>query len=124
MFGKEKRSPSSSPSLTLHSTHPARRRSPFGMVRALEKASDGLSSLQQRSPQMSAGKYATLVQDVQVSTHPIVGQRRRSGTDTVLRMDRARVLICDPIAAVAVERMRAGGLQVDERAGLSLEELE
>src|SRR6266516_4302804 len=44
MFGKEKRSPSSSPSLTLHSTHLARRRSPFGMVRALEKASDGLSA--------------------------------------------------------------------------------
>src|SRR6266581_1727493 len=44
MFGKEKRSPSSSPGLTLHSTHLARRRSPFGMVRALEKASDGLSS--------------------------------------------------------------------------------
>src|SRR5438132_11609945 len=44
MLGKGKRSPSSSPSLTLHSTHLARRRSPFGMVRALEKASDGLSS--------------------------------------------------------------------------------
>src|SRR5438477_11922962 len=44
MFGKGKRSLSSSPSLTLHSTHLARRRSPFGMVRALEKASDGLSS--------------------------------------------------------------------------------
>src|SRR5207247_10287975 len=41
MFGKGKRSPSSSPGLTLHSTHIARRRSPFGMVRALEKASDG-----------------------------------------------------------------------------------
>src|SRR5690349_16532071 len=41
MFGKGKRSPSSSPSLTLHSTHHgAGRRSPFGMVRALEKASD------------------------------------------------------------------------------------
>ncbi len=73
---------------------------------------------------MSAGKYATMVQDAQVSMHPIVGPRRRSGTDTVLRMDRARVLICDPIPAVAVELMRAGGLQVDERAGLSLEELE
>src|SRR5437016_12143167 len=44
MLGKGKRSPSSSPSLTLHSTHLARRRSPFGMVRVLEKASDGLSS--------------------------------------------------------------------------------
>src|SRR2546427_612965 len=44
MFGKGRRSPSSSPGLTLHSTHIARRRSPFGMVRALEKASDGLSS--------------------------------------------------------------------------------
>ena len=73
---------------------------------------------------MSAGKYATMVQDAQVSMHPIVGPRRRSGTDTVLRMDRARVLICDPIPAVAVELMRAGGLQVDERADVSLEELE
>src|SRR2546422_8580364 len=44
MLEKGKRSPSSSPSLTLHSTHLARRRSPFGMMRALEKASDGLSS--------------------------------------------------------------------------------
>src|SRR2546426_1372848 len=33
MFGKGNRSPSSFPSLTLHSTHLARRRSPFGMVR-------------------------------------------------------------------------------------------
>src|SRR5438552_18775605 len=44
MFGKGRMSPSSSPGLTLHSTHLARRRSPSGMVRALEKASDGLSS--------------------------------------------------------------------------------
>src|SRR5437773_665542 len=44
MFGKGKRSPSSSLSLTLHSTHLARRRSPFGMAPPLEKASDGLSS--------------------------------------------------------------------------------
>src|SRR6266487_4105294 len=44
MFAKGKRSPSSAPSLTLHSTHLGRRRSPFGMVRALEKASDGLPS--------------------------------------------------------------------------------
>src|SRR5437773_8303806 len=44
MFGKGKRSPSSSLSLTLHSTHLARRRSPFGMALALEEASDGLSS--------------------------------------------------------------------------------
>src|SRR5258708_1895695 len=73
---------------------------------------------------MSAGKYATMVQDEQDSMHPIAGQRRRSGTDTVLRMDGARVLICDPIPAMAVERMRAGGLQVDERAGLSLEGFE
>ena len=57
---------------------------------------------------MPAGRYATLVQDEQVSTHAPV----------------ARVLICDPIPAVAVERMRAGGLHVDERAGLSREELE
>ena len=35
-----------------------------------------------------------------------------------------RVLICDAIAADAVERMRAGGLVVDEKIGLSEEALE
>ena len=35
-----------------------------------------------------------------------------------------RVLICDAIAADAVERMRAGGLVVDERIGMSPEALE
>ena len=34
------------------------------------------------------------------------------------------MLICDPIPAEAVERMRAGGLEVDEKAGLSPEEFE
>ncbi len=34
-----------------------------------------------------------------------------------------RVLICDPISPEAVERMRAGGLEVEERTGLSPEEL-
>lgn len=36
----------------------------------------------------------------------------------------AKVLICEPIAAEAVEQMRAAGLQVDERAGLSPEAFE
>lgn len=36
----------------------------------------------------------------------------------------AKVLICEPIAAEAVERMRAAGLQVDERVGLSPEAFE
>ncbi len=35
-----------------------------------------------------------------------------------------RVLICDPISPEAVERMGAGGLQVEEKTGLSPEELE
>jgi D-3-phosphoglycerate dehydrogenase len=35
-----------------------------------------------------------------------------------------RVLVCDAIAADAVERMRAGGLVVDEKLGLSPEALE
>ena len=34
-----------------------------------------------------------------------------------------RVLICDAVAADAVERMRAGGLAVDERIGMSGDEL-
>jgi D-3-phosphoglycerate dehydrogenase len=36
----------------------------------------------------------------------------------------ARVLVCDAIAADAVERMRAGGLVVDEKIGLTPERLE
>ena len=48
----------------------------------------------------------------------------RGGTDSASRMDVARVLICDPIPADAIQRMCAGGLHVDERIGLSLEELE
>src|SRR6059036_2271619 len=73
---------------------------------------------------MAADEYTTVVQDEQASMHPIADRHSRSGTDTVLRMDRARVLICDPIPAEAVERMRAGGLHVDERVGLSPEQFE
>ena len=73
---------------------------------------------------MSGDEYTTVVQDEQASMHPIADRHSRSGTDTVLRMDRARVLICDPIPAEAVERMRAGGLHVDERVGLSPEQFE
>lgn len=35
-----------------------------------------------------------------------------------------RVLVCDPIAADAIERMRAGGLVVDEKIGLGPDDLE
>jgi D-3-phosphoglycerate dehydrogenase len=35
-----------------------------------------------------------------------------------------RVLVCDAIAADAVERMRAGGLSVDEKIGMTPDELE
>src|SRR5207247_3663496 len=44
MFEQGKRSASSAPRLTLHSTHLARRRSPFGMAPAVEMASDGHST--------------------------------------------------------------------------------
>ena len=37
--------------------------------------------------------------------------------------DHKRVLVCDAIAADAVERMRAGGLVVDEKIGLNADEL-
>ena len=74
----------------------------------------------QRIQSSAAWEYATAVQAEQ----PIVGRRRRCGTDTVLRMDRGRVLICDPIPAAVIERISAGGLQVDERVDLSPEELE
>ncbi|KVZ04314.1 hydroxyacid dehydrogenase [Burkholderia ubonensis] len=47
-----------------------------------------------------------------------------SGTDTMARTRRASVLICDPIPAAAVERMRAGGLRVDEEDSLSPEALQ
>ncbi len=67
----------------------------------------------------AAGESETVVQDEQ----PIVGRRQRR-TDTVPRLDRGRVLICEPIPAEVVEQMSTGGLQVDERAGLSPEELE
>ena len=73
-----------------------------------------------RIQRSAAWEYATAVQAEQ----PIVGRRRRCGTDTVLRMDRGRVLICDPIPAAVIERISAGGLQVDERVDLSPEELE
>jgi phosphoglycerate dehydrogenase-like enzyme len=57
------------------------------------------------------------------ATRPAAGLRTAWGTDTASRQDAGRVLICEPIAAEAVERMRAGGLQVDERVGLSPEAL-
>ncbi|MBI3144073.1 MAG: hydroxyacid dehydrogenase [Pseudogulbenkiania sp.] len=69
-------------------------------------------------------KYETLRQDEQVLSDFIEEQGRRSETDTVSRVDSARVLVCDPIPAVAVERMRAGGLRVDEWGGLSPQMLE
>ncbi|HEX6810008.1 MAG TPA: NAD(P)-dependent oxidoreductase [Planctomycetota bacterium] len=45
---------------------------------------------------------------------------RRWGTESAARPDRSRrVLVCDAIQSQAIHRMRAGGLQVDERLGLS-----
>src|SRR5919197_1983342 len=67
----------------------------------------------------TAWEDSTAVEDEQ----PAVGGKRRR-TDTVLRVGRARVLICDPIPAEAIERLSAGGLQVHQRIGLSPGEIE
>ena len=57
------------------------------------------------------------------ATRPAGDRRRAWGADTATRQDAGRVLVCEPIAAEALERMRAGGLQVDERVSLSPEAL-
>lgn len=74
---------------------------------------------------MSAWKFEndTLVPDVQVSRRPSVDVRQRPASDHARRTKRARILVCDPIPAMAVERMRAAGLGVDECAGISPEAL-
>lgn len=77
----------------------------------------GKIQLIQGSP---AGESATEVQDERT----IVGRRRQWRTGSALRTDRGRVLICDQIPEEVVERISAGGLQVDERVGLSPQELE
>jgi len=56
----------------------------------------------------------------EVAMHSSADRRR----DSAPRSAGASVLICDPIAAEAVERMRAGGLRVDEWVGLSPEKIE
>ena len=58
----------------------------------------------------------------EVAIHPIAERRRRR--NTARRMGGAWVLICDPIAAEAIEQMRAGGIRVDECVGLSPEKIE
>lgn len=73
---------------------------------------------------MSAGKYETLMQDEQVLWDVVEDRDQRSERDSVPRVDPARVLVCDPIPAVAIERMRTGGLRVDEWIGISPEALE
>ncbi|SMF09697.1 NAD(P)-dependent oxidoreductase [Pseudogulbenkiania subflava] len=73
---------------------------------------------------MSAGKFETLLQDEPVFWDVEQRPSRQSEREAVLPVDRARVLVCDPIPAVAIERMRAGGLGVDEKDGLSPEALE
>lgn len=73
---------------------------------------------------MSANEYTTVLQDQQMPMPPMVDRRSHPGTDSILRLEQPRVLVCDPIPAVAAERMRAGGLQVDERPGLSPEAFE
>ena|SRR5919108_2666094 len=56
-----------------------------------------------RIQRSAAWEDSTAVEDEQ----PTAGGKRRR-VDTVLRMDRARVLICDPIPAEAVERISSG----------------
>ena len=73
---------------------------------------------------MSANEYTTVVQDEQVSMPPLVDGCSHSRMDSIPRLDQPNVLICDSIPAVAIEQMRAGGLTVDERIGLTPEELE
>jgi len=72
---------------------------------------------------MSAKEYTPIVQDEPVLWGPIVDRHGRSVADIALGTGRARVLICDPVPAVDVERLRAGGLQVDERDCPSPEDL-
>ncbi len=73
---------------------------------------------------MTAPRYGMAVQNEKGSMHPRARLRRESGTDTVLSLERPRVLICDPLPAEAVERMREGGLLVDERIGVPPEVFE
>jgi D-3-phosphoglycerate dehydrogenase len=63
-----------------------------------------------KEPAMASKEYAAVARRDPVPPDPVV--------------DRGRILVCDPIPAVAVARMRAEGLHVDERAGLSPEALE
>lgn len=52
--------------------------------------------------------------DEPVALLPLVGRPARAGGR---RLAQARVLVCDPIPAAAIARMRAGGLRVDEAGG-------
>src|SRR5207249_8033899 len=84
MLGKGKRSPSSSPSPTLPSTHPARRRSPSGMVRALDRGDRQLTTTASRgseSPPRGARETAFIV--------------HRTTNEPVRELDRAHVWFFD-----------------------------
>lgn len=72
---------------------------------------------------MSAKESALLAQQAAYALPPAARPGRLPETDRAPLAERGRVLVCDPIAAEAVARMRAGGLAVDERPGLSPEEL-
>ncbi|EEG09921.1 NAD(P)-dependent oxidoreductase [Pseudogulbenkiania ferrooxidans] len=75
---------------------------------------------------MSAGKFETVLPDEPVFWDVEQRPSRQSETEAILPVEHVRVLVCDPIPSVAVERMREGGLLVDEWIGLSpamLEEL-
>ncbi|MFC3531264.1 hydroxyacid dehydrogenase [Vogesella facilis] len=73
---------------------------------------------------MSAKEYSTLLQNGPVATEQTTRRYRRQPAEMALAVLQAKVLICDPISAVAVARLRDSGLQVDERVGLSAEALE
>lgn len=73
---------------------------------------------------MSAGKYEESPQDAPLLSEAIEDRRASLAPTPSARAERARVLVCDPVPAEAAWRMRTGGLRVDERSGLSPEELQ
>lgn len=73
---------------------------------------------------MATRHFETAMRDMKTPLDPRARLRRQPETETVLAADRRRVLICDPLPVEAVEQMRAGGLQVDEKIGVPPEELE
>lgn len=72
---------------------------------------------------MSAKEHLTLLQGDSVLLEQAPDLRTQPGMDTQLRQQ-SRVLVCDPIAPVALEYLRGYGMKVDERIGLTPEALQ